>query len=82
MHAISTALDIQVITSIEDIQASTGQGSHLQRLKPEIMKGWLHSKVEVQHRIQKYWPLRHELVMIDGIAMKGKQIIIPSILRN
>ena len=32
--------------------------------------------------MQKYWPVRHDLVMIDGIAMKGKRIIIPFILQG
>ena len=27
-------------------------------------------------------PIRHQLTMIDGVAMKGKQIIIPNILQK
>ena len=72
MHVISTAVDIHICTSIEDIEAATRQDSDLQRLMPYIIQGWPYTKDEVKHSIQKYWPIRNELVMIDGIAMKGK----------
>ena len=82
LPAISAVVDIPICTSIEDLQGATSQDLDLQRLKAYIIRGWTHTKDEMQHIIQKCWPIRHELVMIDGIAMKGKLIIIPYILQN
>ena len=57
---------------IADIQATTSQHVDLQSLKAYIIRSRPHTKDEVVHSVQKYGPIRHELVMIDGIAMKGK----------
>ena len=62
--AISTAVDIPIYTSMEEIQTVTSQDSDLQRLKSYIIQGWPHTKDEVQHSMQKGWPVRHELVVI------------------
>ena len=32
--------------------------------------------------LEKYWPIKHELAMIDDIALKGKCIIIPYLLQR
>ena len=72
MHALGMAVGIPICTSIEDIQATTSQDVDLQRLKMYIISGWPHTKDEVEHSIQKYWLIRHELAMINGIALKGK----------
>ena len=32
--------------------------------------------------MRQYWPIRSELTMIDGTAMKGKSIIIPYQLKK
>ena len=73
MHAISAAVGIPICTSIETIKAVTSQDTDLQMLKTvHIIQGWPHTKGEVGHSIQKYWPIRHKQVMIDDIPMKGK----------
>ena len=82
MHAISIVVDIPICISIEDIQAATRQDADLQRLKSYIIQGWPHTKGDIEHVMQKNWPIRHGLAMIDGTVMKGKQIIIPFTLHN
>ena len=37
---------------------------------------------ELETRVGKYWPRRHELAMMSGIAMKGKCIIVPNLLQR
>ena len=32
--------------------------------------------------VEKLWPIRHELAMIDGIVMIDKHIIIPYVLQK
>ena len=82
LHAIRSAVDIPISTSIEDIKAETSQDADMQRLQSYILQGWPHTIDEAEHSIQNYWQIRHEEVMIDGIVMKGKWIIMPFVLQN
>ena len=67
-----TSVDIPTCTSIENIQVVFQKDTDLQRLKYYIIQGWPHNKDEVKQDMQKYWPIKHELAMINGIAMKSK----------
>ena len=40
-------------------------------LKTYRITGGSHAKDDVEHGIERYWPIRYALVIIDGIAMKG-----------
>ena len=81
IHTINTIVDIPIFTSIEDIKVATGDDVELQMLKRYIIRGWPHTKEGVD-RLEKYWSTRHELAMINSIAMKGKQIIEPYLLQR
>ena len=65
-----------------DIMAATSQDADLQLLRRYIIRGCPFTMYEVKHTIQMYWPIRHDLAMIAGTAMKVKQIIIPYILQK
>ena len=52
------------------------------RAKGIYHKGLAYKTEDVVLDIQKYWPMRHELAMIDGVAIKGKHVIIPSQLQT
>ena len=64
VNAIDTAVDLPVCKSIQDIQEAKARDAHLQELKAYVMQGWQHKK--------RMWPIRHELAVIDGVAIKGK----------
>ena len=66
---------------MQDVQDVQARDAHLQELETDIIQGRLHKKEDMTQDIQKYWPIRHELAMIDGVTIKGKQIIIPSQLQ-
>ena len=80
--AMSTAVDILICTSIEDIQAAISLHVELQRLKPYIIQDWPHTKNGAEHSIWRYWSVKHELAMIHGIVTNNKWIIIPFVLQN
>ena len=82
VHTISMSVEIAICISIEDIQTVTLHDTDLQRLKVYIIHGWLHKKDNIKQSMQNYWPIWHELAMIDGIVMKGKRIIIPFLLQR
>ena len=82
IHIISTTVHTPICTSIEGVRAAPDEDFDLQILKTYIIRGWPHTKDEAKLCIERYWPIRHELVMINGIAMKGKWIIIPYMLHK
>ena len=43
----------------------------LQILKTYINRRWLCTINEVEPGVDRYWPIRHDITMTDGIAMKG-----------
>ena len=79
---IRTTVDVPVCMSTEEIRSAMNKDAELQMLKNYILRGSVHIKDEVEPGVERYWPVRHGLVIviIDGIAMKGRWIIIPYIL--
>ena len=71
INIINTTGDLPVCTSIQDIKEAKTQDAHLQEFKAYVIHGQLHKK-DVAQVIQKYMPIRHELAMIDGVAVKSK----------
>ena len=77
IHTINTSGEIPICTSIEDMKTATEEDSEPQMLKRYITSGWPDSR-----KAEKYWLIRHELTMKDGIVMKCKCIIIPLVLQK
>ena len=60
-----------------ELQQASSQDDHLQKLKNIIIAGWPNSKDKISEELKSYWSYRDELVVIDGIILKGRCIIIP-----
>ena len=69
-------------TSIADIKVATEEDSELQVLKRYLIRGWPHTKDSSGVGVDKYWLIRHELTMIEGITLKGKHLFIPYLLQR
>ena len=65
-----------------EIQQASTQDDHLQCLKSLIIAGWPNTKDELHADLKPYWSYRDELVVIDGVMLKGMPIIIPNSLRQ
>ena len=61
---------------------TTVQDEHLQQLKGVIIAGWQESREQVHQDIRSYWSFRDNMVVIDGIIMKGRHIVIPEALKQ
>ena len=72
IHTISTWVDIPVCTSTEDIRASISDDTELQKLQAHLRKGRPQNKDEIEPSLGGYWSIMHDLVIISGVAMKGK----------
>ena len=68
---ISTTVDIQICMSLEDIREAPNKNMEMQILKTYIIRGWPHTKDEVEPGVDRYWPVRHKLPVIDAAAMKA-----------
>ena len=71
--ANNTTVDLPVCTSINNIQEATARDSDLQEFKAYIMQGWPYKKEGVAQDIQRYWPIRHDLAMVDGVTIKASK---------
>ena len=81
IDAIQSTKDILECISISQIQQALAQDKHLQHIKNIIITAWLSTKDELHRNLRPYWTYRDGLAVIDGVAMKGRCIIIPVILK-
>ena len=51
-------------------------------LKSFIIVGWPSMKDELHSDLRPCWSYRDDLVVIDGVVMKGRWIIIPTALKQ
>ena len=72
IHTISTATGILVCTSIEEIRNVRSIDAELQMLQIHIIRGWLQNKDNFVPSLGRYWSMRLDLPVIDGVAINGK----------
>ena len=63
--------------SLHNIQLATQADDNLVILKHIIQQGWPKTIKEVPKEIQKYWTFHEELMIEDGLILKGMRIVIP-----
>ena len=56
--------------------------TELQMLQMYVTRGLPQNKDDLEPTLDKYWPIWHDLAIINGVAMKGKQIITPFSLQK
>ena len=75
VDTMQNAMDMLECLSMADIQQVSSQDNHIQQLKSLIIAGWPDSRDKLHADLRPYWLYRDELVVIDGIILKGKCII-------
>ena len=60
-----------ICTSIQDIKGATEEDAELQIFKRFLMRGWPNNRKALELEAEKYWPIRHELPMVNGTTMKA-----------
>lgn len=53
----------------------------MQLLKTQIRAGWPESRSEIQDDLKIFWNVREELTIINGVVVKGCQLVIPKSMR-
>ena len=87
--------EIEVMTKIEDINEmvasedklvrrkdETSKDEVLQAVKAAIQCGWPERKSNLPAAATPYFPFRNELVVQDGLVLRGDRVVIPSTLRK
>ena len=82
IDAIQSVTDIPECMSISQIQQASTQNDPLQCLKCFIIAGWLRMRDELHSNLRPYWSYRDDMVVIDGVVMKGRCILIPTNLKQ
>lgn len=63
------------------IQRATELDTELQSLKNVILQGWPEGKEHLSMDVTKYFHIRDELSVQNGIIFRGERVIVPSALR-
>ena len=82
VDAIQSTTDMPECVSMVEIQQALAWDNHLQKLKNFIISDWPDMKDELCADPRPYWLYRGELVVIDGIILKGRHIVIPNSLKQ
>ena len=61
-------------------KGSSERHVELQMHRRYIIRGWPHMREALEPGAEKYWLIRHEFTMTDGIKMKDKHVSIPYLL--
>ena len=82
IDTIQSEAEIPECISIKQIQQASAQDEHLQCLKNSITAGLPSTRDELHSDLRPYWSYRDDLVVINGVVMKGRHIIIPVVLKQ
>lgn len=67
---------------LEELCTHTSQDQVLQTLGTAIQRGWPDKERSVHPSIRLFFPYRDELIVEDGIVVKGHRAVIPHSLRR
>lgn len=80
-------IDILSLTSISparmaELQRHTLVDPVMQKVTHFIINGWPAKSKSVPPEVQPYFPIRDELIVDDGIVLKGLRVVVPQTLRK
>ena len=67
---------------LQELKEATSQEETLSAVSHYIKNGWPDEKREVPRRARPYFNYREELVLEDGIVLKGTRLVIPAQMRK
>ena len=66
----------------EEMRIVTLEDENLSALAELVLHVCPSTKAEIHNELQPYWSFREEKAIIDGIAIKGRMIIIHALLQD
>ena len=80
-YAASQAKGVESITW-ERVKEAASMDEECITLSQLIIDGFPADKDTLQPNMQKYWGMREELYVVEGVPFKGKKMLIPNVLRS
>ena len=81
-HEISFISGVKTPIDMQRIKEESAKDSQQNLLKDTIFRGWPAARKNIPFEIQEYWNIRCDLVLDDGVILKGNRILIPVALRD
>ena len=84
----SRQCEVNFVTGIESpidvhrIKDETHHDSTLNMLKDIVFRGWPNLRKQCPQELWDYWNFRCDLVIEDGLVLKGDRIVIPQSLKK
>ena len=79
VHFINTSSSLVDISMVKEV---TAKDPVMNLLKNMIYRGWPDYRKQCPHELWDYWNFRCDLVLEDGLILKGDRIIIPEALQE
>ena len=64
------------------LKDETNKDEVLQAVKAAIQRGWTENKSYLPAAVTPYFPFRDELVVQEGLILRGDRVVIPNTLRK
>ena len=68
--------------TLQEIKSETSTDVELQTLISTVENGWPYRISQTHPALKKYWNVRSEISVIDGIVLKNDKYVIPVTLRD
>ena len=81
-HEISFVSGIKSPIDLQRIKDESAKDPEQHLLKHTIHNGWPDQRKQCQHELWDYWNFRCDLVLDDGLILKGHRIVLPKVLRQ
>ncbi len=81
-HEVSFVSGITSPIDIARIKDASLQDSTLNMLKNAVFKGWPNMRKQCPQELWDYWNFRCDLVIDDGLVLKGNRIVMPKSLQK
>jgi hypothetical protein len=79
-HVIQSA--VPIMSTRRRYAEATLVDPTLQSLRSVMKSGWPERKSQCPVAIKPYWPVRHDLSVVDGIILCGTRLVVPHSLRR
>ena len=71
VNAMQLTANVPDCMTCNELKEVTSQDQHLQQLMEYIIQGWPDNKDKLLQDVRTYWTLRDDMVVIDGVIIKG-----------
>ena len=81
-YSVHFITDISCPIDIDLVKSASAKDSTMQLLKNTIYNGWPGYRKHCPKEIWEYWNIRCDLVLEDGLILKGDRVVVPESLRT